>query len=331
MDVMPFSVTRVMMMMISVLSVLATLVAMGDLLYPSIKLDGDDRGFDSPEQTLGAGEVAVPLTRLNNLTGALVDAQDSWTLRLLSRGPSTEGCNNTKIFGQSKSVPVKIVQVGVPRTGSTFQYMLLCVMARLRLGRVACKFEEAISRENLGSNKSSVTKTHEKGNKWLKQMHMQGKIHVFSSGDTARYGHVNQQKKDLIECVTCEVERYRCLFQLSDHEVTLVKTFITMWGTLRRCCGSQMSKYERLRLHKCDIRSYVNLPGYPHCEKLDLEGLERRFLDNPLSRDRQGLSPTHVGMCNQTREEIVKGKDFNGREFHRCPFSIEILAGIFFR
>ncbi len=315
-----------MMMMISVLVAICALCP----ISTSIKLGGgDDRGFESPEQTLGVVEVDVPLTRLNNLTGALVDAQDSWTIGLRSR-ESTEGCNNTKIFGQSQNIPVQIVQVGVPRTGSTFQYMLLCVMARLRLGRVACKFKGEISRESLRLNTSSVLKTHEKGNDWLEHMHMQGKIHTFSSGDVARYGHVNQQMKDLIKCATCEVERYRCLFQLSDHEVTLVKTFITMWGTLRRCCGSQMSKYERLRLHKCDIRSYVHLPVYPHCEKLDLEGLERRFLASPLSRDRQGLSPKYVGMCNQTREEIVKGKDFNGREFHRCPSSTEILAGKFF-
>ena len=202
-----------------------------------------------------------------------------------------------------------------------------CVLwARLRQGRVDCRYHASpIERKKLGS---VVLKTHLRGNKWLKKMHMQGNIHVFSSGDTDLYGHVNQQKKDLIECATCQVERYRCLFQLSDHEVTVVKTFITMWGTLRKCCGSQMSKYERLRLHKCDIRSYVNRTNYPHCEKLDLERLERRFLAIPLPFDRQGFYPGKVGDCRRSREEIVKGKDFNGRKFQGCRRSKEEEAKV---
>ena len=270
---------------------------------------------------LGAGEVAVPLTQLSNLTGDLVDVigpvRSPGLLKI--RGPSTEGCNSTKIFGQSKSVPVQIVQVGVPRTGSTFQFTLLCAMARLRHGRVDCRYDSSpIKRKKLGSG-SVVLKTHWRGNQWLKKMHMQGNIHVFSSGDTDRYGHVNQQRKDLIECATCQVERYRCLFQLSDHEVAVVKTFITTWGTLRRCCGSQMSKYERLRLHKCDIRSHVNRKDYPHCEKLDLEGLERRFLTIPLPFDRQGFYPGKIGDCSRSRKEIVNGQDFNGKKFQGCP------------
>jgi len=330
-----------MITMTSVLCVLATLVAMGGLpatlpkalskykVSISIKVGADDRGFEFPEQTLGAGEVAVPLTQLSNLTSDLVDVIGpvrSPSL-LKNRGPSTEGCKSTKIFGQSKSVPVQIVQVGVPRTGSTFQFTLLCAMARLRLGRVDCRYQSSpIKRKKLRG--SVVLKTHLRGNKWLKKMHMQGNIHVFSSGDTDLYGHVNQQKKDLIECATCQVERYRCLFQLSDHEVTVVKTFITMWGTLRKCCGSQMSKYERLRLHKCDIRSYVNRTNYPHCEKLDLERLERRFLAIPLPFDRQGFYPGKVGDCRRSREEIVKGKDFNGRKFQGCRRSKEEEAKV---
>ena len=318
-----------MITMTSVLCVLATLVAMGGLpatlpkalskykVSISIQFGPDDRGFELNEQTLGAGEVAVPLTQLSNLTSDHVIGPVRSPSLLKNRGPSTEGCKSTKIFGQSKSVPVQIVQVGVPRTGSTFQFTLLCAMARLRHGRVDCRYDSSpIKRKKLGS---VVLKTHLRGNKWLKKMHMQGNIHVFSSGDTDRYGHVNQQRKDLIECATCQVERYRCLFQLSDHEVAVVKTFITTWGTLRRCCGSQMSKYERLRLHKCDIRSHVNRKDYPHCEKLDLEGLERRFLTIPLPFDRQGFYPGKIGDCSRSRKEIVNGQDFNGKKFQGCP------------
>ena len=152
----------VMITMTSVLCVLATLVAMGGLpatlpkalskykVSISIQFGPDDRGFELNEQTLGAGEVAVPLTQLSNLTSDHVIGPVRSPSLLKNRGPSTEGCKSTKIFGQSKSVPVQIVQVGVPRTGSTFQFTLLCAMGapptrkgRLPISRKSDRTQEA--------------------------------------------------------------------------------------------------------------------------------------------------------------------------------------------
>ena len=113
---------------IAALSVLTTLLASG-YISVSIRVIRND----GSEPNLGA---AIEGGEQDKLSGGSspFDAVGSDLLKI--RGPSEKVCNRAPIFGQADSAQVTIVQVGVPRSGSTFQFTLLCAITRLRCGKV---------------------------------------------------------------------------------------------------------------------------------------------------------------------------------------------------
>ena len=71
------------------------------------------------------------------------------------------------------------------------------------------------------------------------------------------YSILTQNRDKLEECSACEIERYIPIFDLSDDDVTSLKQHMHDFEILRQCCGLQMSKYEMLRLHGCDVTQYM--------------------------------------------------------------------------
>ena len=235
---------------------------------------------------------------------------------------SEEVCLQAHILPEKISQGIKIVQLGQARSGSTFQYRLLCAIVRLRRKDVQCKWHpymKVTDEEFTNPNISFVHKTHTPVAEF-QSLHHESKIHVFSSGNMAQYAHYNQKKDNLRNCSSCEVEKYRCLFNMTNVEVTFLQEVMEMWGILRRCCGFQMSKYERLRLHGCDIKRFQNLPDYPNCEQYNLTKIEEKFLSFPHTHmnNRDGYDN-----CEVSRTEIVQGKDFNGAPFQSCAQTLK--------
>ena len=111
--------------------------------------------------------------------------------------------------------PFRIIQLGRPRTGSTFQFRLLDAIAQLKspIGtRVLSRFATPQSLPKI--NGSYVFKTHTNV-PWMQKSHHAGLVHVFSSGGAAPFGHYNQERSRLINCSMCEIKKYRTLFGLS--------------------------------------------------------------------------------------------------------------------
>mmetsp|Transcript_23477 Transcript_23477/g.26928 ORF Transcript_23477/g.26928 Transcript_23477/m.26928 type:complete len:89 (+) Transcript_23477:3-269(+) len=60
---------------------------------------------------------------------------------------------------------------------------------------------------------------------------------------------------------------------------------MSYYGIIRQCCGLQQSKYNRYRLHGCNVTQLLmdepDIP-YPYCEQHDLPKLEKEFDALPL-------------------------------------------------
>ena len=221
--------------------------------------------------------------------------------------------------------PFRMLQVGKPRTGSTFQFRLLDAIAHLKspVGtRILSSFTTPRSLPNI--NGPYILKTHA-NLPWMQKSHTAGLVHVFSSGGRAPYGHYNQERSHLINCSMCEIKEYRTLFGLSCEDEKLLKQHMNLYEKLRRCCGLQMSKYRRLMLHGCDIVKFVDNLDYPHCEKLNLTDVELQFFSSPIPKSPipdPSLDWSKPGDCAKFDAIIKSGKDFNGRPFLGCNQSV---------
>jgi len=154
-------------------------------------------------------------------------------------------------------------------------------------------------------------------------MELQNKqqIAVFSSGNRASFARYNQYLPNLLNCSLCEVDQYRHFFDLTDQDVALLKEYMGLYEKIRRCCGLQMSKYNFLRLHGCDISAFVERPDYPHCERENLTDVEERFAAIPIGY--KVSEPKYnwgkPGDCTRFDTRIVsEKKGFNGHPFQGC-------------
>merc|ERR1712129_454977 len=93
----------------------------------------------------------------------------------------------------------------------------------------------------------------------------------------------HQYREDLNQYSMREIDKYQSIFGLTDKEINLLKEHMSLWESLRMCCGMQMSKYEILRLNGCDVTKYMNETDYPNCEYKNLTDIELRFESSTLS------------------------------------------------
>eukprot|EP00588_Corethron_pennatum_P007133 CAMPEP_0194298274 /NCGR_PEP_ID=MMETSP0169-20130528/60074_1 /TAXON_ID=218684 /ORGANISM="Corethron pennatum, Strain L29A3" /LENGTH=389 /DNA_ID=CAMNT_0039048241 /DNA_START=481 /DNA_END=1647 /DNA_ORIENTATION=- len=226
--------------------------------------------------------------------------------------------------------PFRIVQVGEPRSGSTFQFRLLGAIANLKSptgNKVLTQFvtpNPSLFEKIIKNNLSFVLKTH-KEFKSLAKLQRQGDISVFSStysSSLPSYAVYTQKRNQLVISSMREIERYRPIFGLTTDEVNTLKEYMGDYEKIRQCCGMQMSKYEVLRLNGCDISKFIDEPDYPMCEKNDMPKIERRFHANPIpyeeTSEKNWAKP---GDCARFNLEISSGKGFNGRQFDKCEIN----------
>ena len=227
--------------------------------------------------------------------------------------------------------PFRIVQVGAPRTGSTFQYNLLDAIVSLKTPpNVTVKYrgfnsgwDEGSFRARINHNNSFVFKYH-KYLQFFGKLQEEGGIAVFSSGGrgegTARY---IQDLDALNNCSLCEVDNMKPIFGLTDDDVRTLKYHLGNYSIIRRCCGYQMSKYEIRRLNGCNMSNSTTLTEYPHCEDYDLDHVEKLFHASPIGYHAHSarMNWKRPGDCKRIRRDISTGKGFNKQKFAGCAFT----------
>lgn len=153
----------------------------------------------------------------------------------------------------------------------------------------------------------------------------------YDTGYIAHAQVLNDAK--FMNCSSCQIEAYyKSLFDLSGKEVEIILDYTEKYSILRRCCGRQMSKYNRLRLHGCDVSEYQNNKAeykYPWCENHDLPEIELSFAN--LIKD-HGLRPpkkrsgwTKPGDCAESDESIRGGKNFEENGTANAPWKVSYL------
>jgi hypothetical protein len=216
--------------------------------------------------------------------------------------------------------PFRIMQVGQPRSGSTFQFHLLDAITQLKNDpdqyEIDFKFQGNIDEDIAESfAESFVYKTHKRKSDVLWRLHEEGELVIFTSGvptglRTGRLSLYNQEKANLITCAECEVDNYAALFDLSPEEVNLVKNYLRLYSLLRRCCGLQMSKYEAARLSGCNVTQYTTLPEYPYCELVNKSAVEEQMMHSPIQHRSDNPSGNWAvpGDCAKFDAKLMSGK-----------------------
>ena len=228
---------------------------------------------------------------------------------------------------------VPIVQFGTPRTGSTFQFWLLCTAAKMKAqalgaGNVTCMFapsqpdaENAIRQHG----HRLVLKTHHEVPASCKS----GGCFVFTSDttNTPKWpGTLYQQLlARLLVAPLAEVSNYQAAFDLSAADITALEGYFRHWSVLRECCGSQMSVEYRLSLHGCVNDTILakdpDSLRYPACEAYQIRQVaELMGRTSIITRGiHEWKSPANVAeSCEKSRQKIIDGMEFNGEKFTSC-------------
>lgn len=238
-------------------------------------------------------------------------------LHVVSR---TQGENS--FFNKNVS---KIITMGIPRTGSTYQQVLLCVIAHLRADSVSCVADQRASLQ--------VIKKHpKKGTIYIDR----SKLLFTTFRDTAKEfdekgfswkgGDVvySQRYIDFTKCPLCEIASYGKIFNLSTDEEHQLRQYMRYWSILRQCCGSQMSKWFRAELFGCpNMTNYLleGRPEYHMCGSMNFSSIEIRFTQSPLYKlvPASRLAPrkhlkfhwSQLGNCEKSHDNVRAGIGFN--------------------
>lgn len=158
-----------------------------------------------------------------------------------------------------------IYTAGQPRSGSTFQQVLLCAIAHLRSKSVSCshtnahlvvtKMHPRNSKIQLGKTSMLFTTVRDE-DFWRKQ-------NFTWRGRPVAY---TQKYREFVRCPLCEIYNYKELFALTNDEILQLTQYMRYWSILRQCCGSQLSKWQRAELVGCleahDFRVEGKLEGW---------------------------------------------------------------------
>jgi hypothetical protein len=227
-----------------------------------------------------------------------------------------------------------MVQYGDGRSGSTFQWYVICTIMRMLSEDSGKDVNCMLSRFFIYPK--NIFKIHypDRSVPWMisdfdkkfKDKNM--RIHYFLSSKNMPVNasqftgnHVyayTQYIEDLEVRKLGVLFDYKQLFNLSDMEMRILYQHMRYWDVLRQCCGLQQSIYNRMVLHNLSLTadSYLDL-DYPACEVYNITQVESSLLKTQVSVK----FPEHVrveftdlvvypGYC-QAMEDIIR----NGSEF----------------
>jgi hypothetical protein len=175
-----------------------------------------------------------------------------------------------------------IVQAGVPRTASTFQYYLLCAMVTLRT-ETECRYLDPPSMRTYVAERFSERAFNEisglkpsHGERIVKviKTHPSNDLHIPHSDNVAIFSSVRQSHQewtsknvtfrphytqvydDFSPCPLCEVEKVAKIFNATSDEILQLKQYFRYWIVLRQCCGLQQSEQRMKELQGCGDMSF---------------------------------------------------------------------------
>lgn len=225
----------------------------------------------------------------------------------------------------------KVISLGTPRTGSTFQHVLLCLLVHLRTDNVTCSSWDS------DVDMVSVVKSHGPRiaapvpNDVLLFLAVRSTMTEWvNDTDLQRGVSYAQVYSSFSRCPLCEIEQYKGIFNLSTEEMLQVRQYMRYWIVLRQCCGFQQSLNKRQVLHGCGDKSFVTQGEIDHhdCFTKNLSAVEEYFTHTHLFErvNPNKLAPrTHLeyhwltpGDCVRKDAEISSGLDFNRANRTSC-------------
>jgi hypothetical protein len=252
--------------------------------------------------------------------------------------------------------PYYTIQFGPSRTASTFQTQMLNVIIGFKSKQLLT--DHTFNQHTFAMNKVGI-KNKNKENGFLVKTHSIIRVNeiideyqekfnitvsVFTSSNeisshlslaasslstsATKFNVLHDQTNiNMSNCSICEINNYyKSIFDLSNDEVTLFEEYMKNWEILRRCCGIQQSKYNRYRLHGCNVTQlYIDQPtnNYPYCENYNLSNIENNIM--LMSKDAQYRNPgggsklwSKPGDCKRIDQIIINGGEMSGYKFRTC-------------
>ena len=228
-----------------------------------------------------------------------------------------------------------LVQLGHPRSASTFQFQLLCAIVHLKamqIGKdatdVRCEFVKRDRWKHLDisdykQDEYTVLKSHTEPNDAVMASLREGKAMLFyssfgpkdqgSSAWRSLIALTQQFRAVSTDHPVGQVDLYSDVFDLSPDDVAAIGLYLEDWDKLRLCCGSEQSLWNRLKLHGCHPSKVLDASLHnPHCERHNISALESKMRAPGLPA-RIGAFP--MGKCQEVQERLVSGHDFNDKPF----------------
>ena len=225
-----------------------------------------------------------------------------------------------------------LVQYGDGRSGSTFQWYVLCTIMRIINNYSSKAFSCKKNIFKIHYPDRSVRRIMSEFDNMFKDpnMHiyyflssrdMKVNATMFGGNHTVVY---MQRLTDLVERKLGVLFDYQQLFNLSDMEMRILYQHMRYWDILRQCCGLQQSIYNRMVLHNVSLapNSYLDL-GYPACEVYNITQVESSFLKTTVSVKLPGAlwvdytaRLVYPGSCQDMEDLLRNGTDFKlGQKF----------------
>jgi hypothetical protein len=229
----------------------------------------------------------------------------------------------------------RVIQVGPPRSATTFQFTVLCASVHLKFpnASISCTFMEPTGAD------IEVIKAHVLTDRLVSSDRA---TIFFATSTNSSHSAVSSliqprltQPYDVLVKIGLGVlQWYAALFDLDEDHAMRLHEYMRYWQIFRRCCGSQASVDWRMHLHGSVVEPTHKSTAYDamDCLIYDLDRLEARMLDTSMCRDERfhkmgtRLSPMcpQRGFCNDTVQKLKDGLDFNNmpwvspkKELHR--------------
>jgi len=342
--------------LVSMLFAIKVLSAEQDFLLPTMNINEEQRVNTKTKQSVE--ETAVLKEDLAAAKDEVALLKAKWEALSAFNNSTVAVTNGTIQASSSKSPqdetkrrlplkpPFKILSIGQPRTGSTFQLQLLNAIISLKSPSNITVQERYIG-SSTGFEKlvaslhqeSFLYKMHALKNvnatAYVQKLVQDGDVLLFTTFNDnqqqpskgtklyrSKFALHSQRTSQLKSCSLCEVDRYKDIFNLTNSDVSHLRDYMSKYQIIRRCCGFQMSKYEMARLHGCDVQEYIGDATYPDCEIYNKSSVESQFAHHPSGIRYSSLSSynwKNVGDCARIDNDLVEnGKWFNEKPFLGC-------------
>ena len=232
----------------------------------------------------------------------------------------------------SKQVPNLIIQYGVPRTATTLQFEILCLMMA---------FLHEDEKNSVGcfyfinpNSKYKVIKVHHISS-ILPSIRPGSWVFMTSKGpltDKLRQKVIQLKQKHIDVPYIADVNlvskrghfiayEYQKIFGLTDEQMKHVVEFLRYWDIIRVCCGIQMSA--DWRNHLAPNKTYrqhhdTNSLSYPACEMYNISSVEALLLNTRAFKTFSNIST----LSNVIGKPSVVDGYLNGSYCKRCSENI---------